>query len=112
MGSVRKRIYYQGSVQGVGFRFTTHRMANRHRLTGYVRNLPDGTVEMLAQGRPGDIDDCIRDVKESFTGYLRETRIQEIPAACIANNTRCLSICFHLHHQTAQEISQSRAHYL
>jgi acylphosphatase len=76
---VAKHIIFVGRVQGVGFRFTAHRAANRHQLTGFVRNLPDGTVEMLAQGRPEDIDDCVRDVKESFTGYLREAKIQEIP---------------------------------
>ncbi|GAG15392.1 unnamed protein product [marine sediment metagenome] len=48
-------------------------------MTGFVRNVPDGTVEMLAQGRLEDIDDCIQDVKEYFAGYLKETRIEEIP---------------------------------
>ena len=76
---VAKHIIFTGSVQGVGFRFTAHRMAIRHQLTGCVRNLPDGTVEMLAQGSAEDIDDCIRDVKEYFTGYIREIRIEEIP---------------------------------
>jgi len=33
---------------------------------------------MLAQGQPEDIDDCIRDIKGSFAGYIRETRIEEI----------------------------------
>ena len=74
-----KRIIFIGRVQGVGFRFTAHRAASRRQLTGFVRNVPDGTVEMLAQGRPEDIDDCIEDIKEYFAGYLRETRIEEIP---------------------------------
>ena len=74
-----RHVVFIGHVQGVGFRFTAHRMANRHQLTGFVRNLPDGTVEMLAQGSAEDIDDCIRDMKESFTGYLREAVIQEVP---------------------------------
>ncbi len=74
-----KRIIFTGRVQGVGFRFTAHRAASRRQLTGFVRNVPDGTVEMLAQGRSEDIDDCIQDIKEYFTGYLRETRIEEIP---------------------------------
>jgi hypothetical protein len=34
---------------------------------------------MLAQGRSEDIDDCIQDLKEYFAGYLKETRIEEIP---------------------------------
>jgi acylphosphatase len=74
-----RHVIFVGHVQGVGFRFTAHRIAVRHQLAGFVRNLPDGTVEMLAQGRPEDIDDYLRDMKESFTGYLRETQIREIP---------------------------------
>ena len=74
-----RHVIFIGRVQGVGFRFTAHRMAQRHQLTGFVRNLPDGTVEMLAQGPAQDIDDCIWDIKEYFGDYLRETRVQEIP---------------------------------
>jgi len=43
------------------------------------RNLPDGTVEMFAQGPDRDIDDCIQDINEYFGDYLRETGTQEIP---------------------------------
>ena len=74
-----KHVIFIGRVQGVGFRFTAHRMAQRHQLTGFVRNLADGTVEMLTQGSAQNIDDCIQDIKEYFGDYLRETRIQEIP---------------------------------
>ncbi|MFC1794996.1 acylphosphatase [Planctomycetota bacterium] len=73
-----RHVIFIGRVQGVGFRYTAHRMSQRHQLTGFVRNLPDGTVEMFAQGPAGDIDDCIQDIKEYFGDYLRETRIQEI----------------------------------
>ena len=76
---IAKRIIFTGRVQGVGFRFTARRAASRRQLTGFVRNVPDGTVEMLAQGRSEDIDDCIQDLKEYFAGYLKETRIEEIP---------------------------------
>ncbi len=74
-----RHVIFVGRVQGVGFRYTAHRIAHRHQLAGFVRNLPDGTVEMLAQGLAQDIDDCIQDIKEYFGDYLRETRIQEIP---------------------------------
>lgn len=76
---VARHIIFIGRVQGVGFRFTAHRMAQRHQLSGFVRNLPDGTVEMLAQGPVHDIDDCIRDINVYFCDYIRETRIQEMP---------------------------------
>ena len=72
-------MVFVGRVQGVGFRFTAYNIANRHRLTGLVRNLLDGTVEMIAQGPAANIDDCIREIKESFPGYLRETKVEEIP---------------------------------
>jgi acylphosphatase len=74
-----RHVIFIGRVQGVGFRYTAHRIAHRHQLTGFVRNLPDSTVEMFAQGSAQDIDDCIQDIKEYFGDYLRETRIQEIP---------------------------------
>ena len=80
MEQTARHVIFTGHVQGVGFRFTAHRMANRHQLTGFVRNLPDGTVEMRAQGPAEDIDGCICDIKESFAGYLRDTKIQEIPS--------------------------------
>ena len=76
---IARHIIFAGRVQGVGFRFTAHRMANRHQLTGFVRNLPDGTVEMLAQGSADDLDDCIQDIKECYAGYIRDTNIEEIP---------------------------------
>ena len=76
---IAKHITFIGRVQGVGFRFTTRRAANRRQLTGYVRNMPNGSVEMLAQGRSEDIGDCIQDIKEYFSGYIRETKIVEIP---------------------------------
>lgn len=61
----------------MGFRFTAHRMAGRHQLTGYVRNLADGTVEMFAQGSAEDIDDCLADIRQSMTGHVREARVEE-----------------------------------
>jgi len=79
MGQSAKNIIFIGRVQGIGFRFTAFDVANRYNLTGMVRNLPNGTVEMLTQGRPDDIDDCIRDIQASFAGYIRETKVEEIP---------------------------------
>jgi acylphosphatase len=77
MSQTAKRIVFVGQVQGVGFRFTAYRIAGRYGLSGWVRNLRDGTVEMVAQGASEDIDECIRDIEESFRGYVTETRVQE-----------------------------------
>ena len=80
MSQTARYVIFVGRVQGVGFRFTALNIANRYQLTGYVRNLPDGTVEMVAQGSPTDVVGCIRDIEKSFDGYIKETKIKEIPA--------------------------------
>jgi len=72
-----KHIIFTGRVQGVGFRFTTHRIALRHQLTGWVRNLPDGTVEMFAQGSGQDITDCIAHIEDIFAGYITDTKTED-----------------------------------
>jgi acylphosphatase len=74
-----KQIVFIGRVQGVGFRFTAHRIANRHQLTGFVRNLHDGSVEVFAQGPAQDIENCIAEVKQTFAGYIREAKITDLP---------------------------------
>ena len=72
-----KRLIFVGRVQGVGFRYTTLRITGPYQITGYVRNLPDGTVEMLAQGPQQDIDQCILDLQEYFGSSIREIRQTE-----------------------------------
>ena len=64
---IARHIIFIGRVQGVGFRYTARTIAYRHQLTGFVRNLPGGTVEMLAQGRSEDIDGCMRDIEDYFS---------------------------------------------
>lgn len=74
-----KRIIFKGSVQGVGFRFTVFNVANRCRLKGHVCNMPDGSVEMVAQGHPDDVANCIHDINESFEDCITETKTEEVP---------------------------------
>jgi acylphosphatase len=74
---VAKMIVFHGSVQGIGFRYTTHRIATHHDLTGYVRNLHDGSVEMFAQGDPEDIENCIEDIHGSFGSYIRSVDVTD-----------------------------------
>lgn len=77
MDVTAKHIVFSGRVQGVGFRFTALNIANRCGLMGYVRNLPDGDVEMLAQGPAEIIDNCIRDLQDSFVGTISHIDIEE-----------------------------------
>ena len=79
MNQIAKQVIFQGRVQGVGFRYTTQRSASRYDLTGFVRNLPDGTVEALLQGTSHNIQACLNDIQEYFGGYLRDTTVTEKP---------------------------------
>jgi len=79
MDQTARHVIFQGHVQGVGFRYTARQIAQQYNVTGFVRNLPDGTVEMLVQGSPQEVDGCIDDIRHSFAGYIRETRIEPVP---------------------------------
>lgn len=79
MSQVAKHIFFSGRVQGVGFRFAAHRIANRYQLTGFVRNTADGRVEVLVQGGGDDVKNCLGDIEETFGNYIREVEIEEIP---------------------------------
>ncbi|MHC4524970.1 MAG: acylphosphatase [Planctomycetota bacterium] len=79
MNKTAKHIIFKGRVQGVGFRYTTHRAASRYDLTGFVRNLPDGTVETLLQGTEPNIQACLDDLQDTFGGYFREINTTDQP---------------------------------
>jgi acylphosphatase len=53
---IRRRVRVRGRVQGVFFRETTRREAERHGVAGRVRNLPDGTVEAVFEGEPRAVE--------------------------------------------------------
>jgi acylphosphatase len=81
MADIARHIFFAGRVQGVGFRFTAQSVAKRYDLTGFVRNGCDGRVEMLVQGQPQDIEDCLRDLQETFSISDVESEQTEINLA-------------------------------
>ena len=56
MTRVARKFLISGDVQGVGYRFFAQRAAARHQIVGYVKNLPDGTVEALAEGPANSVE--------------------------------------------------------
>lgn len=62
------RFLVHGRVQGVGFRWFVMRAANRLRIAGYVRNLPDGDVEVCASGAPEALESLERDLASGPPG--------------------------------------------
>ena len=79
MNKIARHIIFKGRVQGVGFRYTTQCAASRYDLAGYVRNLPNGTVEALLQGTEPNIRACLNDLQDTFSGCLRETNTTNKP---------------------------------
>jgi acylphosphatase len=71
----RRTVIYTGHVQGVGFRYTTRSIARRFDVAGYVRNQPDGSVELVAEGESKELDAFLREVRDSFGGNIRDERI-------------------------------------
>jgi len=69
-------VHYSGRVQGVGFRATTHSMARRFAVTGYVRNLSDGRVEVLVEGAPAEVDRFLQAVRDYWRDYLSDEHIE------------------------------------
>ncbi|HEV3237972.1 MAG TPA: acylphosphatase, partial [Gemmataceae bacterium] len=60
MQTVAKLVHYSGRVQGVGFRATAAWIARRYPVAGWVRNLPDGRVELFAEGDAGQVDGFLK----------------------------------------------------
>ncbi len=63
-----RRFVVKGRVQGVGFRFFTVRAARRHDVSGWVRNLPDGSVEVQAQGTASSLESFREDLNRGPAG--------------------------------------------
>jgi acylphosphatase len=78
MNNKAKRLVFIGRVQGVGFRYNVHRMAGRYEISGFVRNLPDRTVEMVAQGLQSDVQQYIDEIREYYGRSIREVKATEI----------------------------------
>jgi len=64
-------VVFSGTVQGVGFRYTTCRAAGGFDVTGTVRNRPDGDVEVIVEGRTDQIDGFLAAVAHEMRGYIR-----------------------------------------
>ena len=76
----RRQSYYSGHVQGVGFRYTVRQLAQSYPVTGFVRNLPDGRVELVVEGAPADLDRFMAEIAERMSGYIRDLKVDVRPA--------------------------------
>lgn len=79
-GMVRRRVIFQGRVQGVGFRARARDTARTHPVTGWVRNEPDGTVCLEVQGDEAAVRTYLQDLRRRVSGLAeREFAVDAHP---------------------------------
>ncbi len=70
----RVRVYFTGRVQGVGFRYSTRALATGFEVTGFVKNLPDGGVELVAEGDAAELEGLLKAIESSHLASLIRSR--------------------------------------
>ena len=76
---IAKRVFYEGRVQGVGFRYTVRYLATGFEVVGWVENLIDGRVQMELQGAAEEIDEFLQAIRDShLRGYIDRVTIDDI----------------------------------
>lgn len=83
----RIHLFYSGYVQGVGFRFSVKRIALSLGLKGWVKNLRNGNVEIVAQGEKNSLEDFVNQIrKSSLKRYIKNVEINWEEASGEFNN--------------------------
>lgn len=72
-GVIRRRYRFVGRVQGVGFRATARDAARALPVAGWVRNEPDGTVTLLAEGNPEDLDRLLDEIRRRLGRFIESS---------------------------------------
>jgi acylphosphatase len=70
---LRATVHYSGRVQGVGFRACTLRVAREFEVAGWVCNLADGRVQLVAEGEAGMVQGFLQRVDDDLSGHIRST---------------------------------------
>jgi acylphosphatase len=74
-------VYYSGKVQGIGFRFTAREAAEGLGVTGFVKNLDDGRVEISAEAVEDTLKDFLASIDKSFSRYISDRQVTWGPAS-------------------------------
>jgi acylphosphatase len=79
---IARQVFYEGHVQGVGFRWTVKSIARGFDVTGWVKNLADGRVELHAAGEDAEVKAFLREIDESeLKGLIK--RAEVLPAQIV-----------------------------
>ena len=78
---IAKRIYYEGRVQGVGFRYSVKSLATGYEVVGCVKNLLDGRVELEVQGEAAEVDAFLAAILDShLRRYITKFTCRDVPS--------------------------------
>jgi acylphosphatase len=77
---IQRTSYFSGSVQGVGFRYTAQHVARGFNVTGAVRNLTDGRVELIAEGDLKEIEAFLAELGRHMEGMIKHRTDNDAPA--------------------------------
>ncbi len=77
---IRRTSHFSGHVQGVGFRYTVVDLARHFDIRGYVRNLPDGRVELVVEGDEAEIGRLLGRIGEKMEGFIKHRTDNDAPA--------------------------------
>ena len=77
---IRKTIHFFGNVQGVGLRYTTCSVASGYDVSGFVRNLRGGSVELVAEGNVAEVERFIDTLRARMEGHIDREEIVDAPA--------------------------------
>ena len=81
---IGRHVFYEGRVQGVGFRWTTKNLARGYDVTGSVRNLPDGRVELLVSGEVDEVEAFLEAIAESdLKSHIKKVDTHAIAALSV-----------------------------
>ncbi len=70
------QIFYSGTVQGIGFRYTVMSVAAGFEVSGFVRNLPDGRVELVAEGAKDELQAFQTAIRDAGVGhFIRDEQV-------------------------------------
>lgn len=77
----RFTVHFTGNVQGVGFRYTTCNVARSYAAAGYVKNLPDGSVELVIEGDAKELRALVNEVCKAMRGNVDDHTVDESAAS-------------------------------
>ena len=78
--TLRTEVLFEGRVQGVGFRYTAQSIAKGYDVVGYVQNLPDGRVKLVAEGARHQIDRFLDDLAGRMEDHIQDQHRSDGPA--------------------------------